>query len=212
MDEYNSNNYNIDNISDNYEENNINNYSNDNNNRNSNSNSVENINRIFEENEKRNRIKIDTTEFMSYSIKVELLFQTLQGYLYWISAGEILIFLTLFFMFCFSPKIMAKIWWYIFHFFRGFFGFGIIYYLPKTYELIENLKDIPDVLENLKYSLIQSFFALLKPPSHPERHPKTWGSSKWLTLPTSQMAFFNPLVRLQGSCRTLRHFKLRSMP
>ena len=163
MDEYNSNNYNIDNISDNYEENNINNYTNDNNNRNSNSNSAENINRIFEENEKRNRIKIDTTEFMSYSIKVELLFQALQGYLYWISAGEILIFLTLFFMFCSSPKIMAKIWWYIFHFFRGFFGFGIIYYLPKTYELIENLKDIPDVLENLKYSLIQSFFALLKP-------------------------------------------------
>ena len=106
MDEYNSNNYNIDNISDNYEENNINNYTNDNNNRNSNSNSAENINRIFEENEKRNRIKIDTTEFMSYSIKVELLFQTLQGYLYWISAGEILIFLTLFFIF--ACKVTKK--------------------------------------------------------------------------------------------------------
>ena len=156
MEEYDSNN--INNINDNYENNNINN-----NNKNYNLNSEDDIKSIFEENEKRNRIKIDTTEFMSYSIKVELLFQTLQGYLYWISAGEILIFLTLFFMFCSSPKIMAKIWWYIFHFFRGFFGFGIIYYLPKTYELIDNLKDIPDVLENLKYSLIHNFFELLKP-------------------------------------------------
>jgi len=152
---------NIDNISDNYENNNINNY--DNNNINRNSDSPDNITKILEENEKRNKNKIDTTEFMSYAIKVELLFQTLHGYLYWISSAEILIFLFLFFMFCSSPKTMAKIWWYIFHFFRGFFGFGIIYYLPKTYELIESLKEIPDVLENLKYSMIHTFFELLKP-------------------------------------------------
>lgn len=160
MDEYDSNN--IDNISDNYENNNnINNYNNSNENYNSNSN--DNIQRIFDENERRNRIKIDTTEFMSYAIKVELLFQTLQGHLYWISAAEFLIFLTLFFMFCSTPKKMGKIWWYIFHFFRSFFGFVIICYLPKTFELIENLKDIPDILENLKYSLIHNFFELLKP-------------------------------------------------
>ena len=158
MEEYDSNN--INNINDNYENNNINN---NNNNKNYNLNSEDDIKSIFEENEKRNRIKIDTTEFMSYAIKVELLFQTLQGHLYWISASEFLIFLTLFFMFCSTPKTMGKIWWYIFHFFRSFFGFGIIYYLPKTYELIDNLKDIPDVLENLKYSLIHNFFELLKP-------------------------------------------------
>ena len=152
---------NSDNISDNYENNNINNY--DNNNINRNSDFPDNITKILEENEKRNKIKIDTTEFMSYAIKVELLFQTLHGYLYWISAAEILIFLVLFFMFCSSPKTMAKIWWYIFHFFRGFFGLGIIYYLPKTYELIESLKEIPDILENLKYLMIHTFFELLKP-------------------------------------------------
>jgi len=161
MEEYDSNN--INNINDNYENNNINNYNNNNNKKNYNLNSEDDIKSIFEENEKRNRIKIDTTEFMSYAIKVELLFQTLQGHLYWISASEFLIFLTLFFMFCSTPKTMGKIWWYIFHFFRSFFGFGIIYYLPKTYELIDNLKDIPDVLENLKYSLIHNFFELLKP-------------------------------------------------
>jgi hypothetical protein len=159
LEEYDSNN--IDN-NDNYENNNINNYNN-NNNKNYNLNSEDDIKSIFEENEKRNRIKIDTTEFMSYAIKVELLFQTLQGHLYWISASEFLIFFTLFFMFCSTPKTMGKIWWYIFHFFRSFFGFGIISYLPKTYELIDNLKDIPDVLENLKYSLIHNFFELLKP-------------------------------------------------
>jgi len=160
MDEYVSNN--VDNISDNYENNNnINNYNN--NNENYNSNSENNIQKIFEENERRNKIKIDTTEFMSYAIKVELLFQTLQGHLYWVSAGELLIFVTLFFMFCSYPKKMGKIMWYIFHFFRSFFGFTIINYLPKTYELIENIKDIPDILENLKYSLINNFFELLRP-------------------------------------------------
>jgi hypothetical protein len=158
MKEFNSNNF--DNISNNHEDNNINNY---NNSINYNFDSPENIRKIYEENMYRNKIKIDTTEFMSYAIKVELLFQTLQGHLYWISSSEFLIFLVLFFMFCSSPKMMAKIWWYIFHFFRGFFGIGIIYYLPKTYELIENIKDIPDILENLKYFLIDTFFELLKP-------------------------------------------------
>ena len=160
MKEFNPNSYNNDDINDNYGNNNVNNY---NNNINYNSDSPENIRKIYEENEKLNKLKIDTTEFMSYAVKVELLFQTLQSYLYWISFCEFLIFLVLFFLFCSSPKVMAKIWWYIFHFFRGIFGIGIIYYLPKTYELIENLKDIPDILENIKYSLIKIFFELLKP-------------------------------------------------
>jgi hypothetical protein len=159
MKEFNPNN-NIDNISDNFD-NNSNNYNI--NNASYNSNSPQNIRKIYEENEKRNRIKIETTEFMSYAVKVELLFQTLHGYLYWISNCEFLFFLVLFFLFCSSPKTMGKIWWYIFHFFRGIFGIGIICYLPKTYELIENLQEIPDNLENIKYSLIQIFFELLKP-------------------------------------------------
>ena len=162
MKEFNPNSYNnnIDNISDNFD-NNSNNYNI--NNASYNSNSPQNIRKIYEENEKRNRIKIETTEFMSYAVKVELLFQTLHGYLYWISNCEFLFFLVLFFLFCSSPKTMGKIWWYIFHFFRGIFGIGIICYLPKTYELIENFQEIPDNLENIKYSLIQIFFELLKP-------------------------------------------------
>ena len=162
MKEFNPNTYNnnIDNISDNFD-NNSNNYNI--NNASYNPNSPQNIRKIYEENEKRNRIKIETTEFMSYAVKVELLFQTLHGYLYWISNCEFLFFLVLFFLFCSSPKTMGKIWWYIFHFFRGIFGIGIICYLPKTYELIENLQEIPDNLENIKYSLIQTFFELLKP-------------------------------------------------
>ena len=154
MKEFNPNSYNNDNISDNFG----NNY-----NISYNSNSPENIRKIYEENEKLNKLKIDTTEFMSYAVKVELLFQTLHGYLYWISNVEFLFFIVLFFLFCSSPKTMGKIWWYIFHFFRGIFGIGIICYLPKTYELIENLNEIPDNLENIKYSLIQIFFELLKP-------------------------------------------------
>lgn len=135
------------------EEDNSNNYSN----------SEIDKNRIYEENKRQNKIKIDTTEFMSYSIKVELLFQSLQSYLYWISIIEFVIFLSLFFMFCALPKSLSKMWWYIFHFFRGIIGLFIIYYLPKTYQIIENLNEIPDILNNLKASLIQSFFELLQP-------------------------------------------------
>ena len=128
-----------------------------------NSSSVLDKNKIYEENRRQNKIKIDTTEFMSYSIKVEILFQSLQSYLYWISIIEFVIFLSLFFMFCALPKSLSKIWWYIFHFFRGIIGLFIIYYLPKTYQIIENLNEIPDILNNLKSSLIQSFFDLLLP-------------------------------------------------
>ena len=66
------------------------------------------IRKIYEENKKLNKMKIDTTEFMSYSIKVELLFQTLQGYLFWISIIEFVIFLVLFLMFCLSPNSLSK--------------------------------------------------------------------------------------------------------
>ena len=92
MKEFNPNSYNnnIDNISGNFD-NNSNNYNI--NNASYNSNSPQNIRKIYEENEKRNRIKIETTEFMSYAVKVELLFQTLHGYLYWISNVEFLFFI-----------------------------------------------------------------------------------------------------------------------
>ena len=138
-------------------------YNEDNNSNQYNSNSQLDKNKIYEENKRQNKMKIDTTEFMSYSIKVELLFQSLQSYLYWISIIEFVIFLSLFFMFCALPKSLSKIWWYIFHFFRGIIGLFIIYYLPKTYQIIENLNEIPDILNNLKASLIQSFFELLQP-------------------------------------------------
>ena len=121
------------------------------------------IKKIYENNKKQNKMKIDTTEFMSYSIKVELLFQTLQSYLFWISIIEFVSFLVLFLMFCSDPKSLSKIWWYIFHLFRGIIGIGIIYYLPRTYQIIENLKEIPDMLNQLKSSLIKSFFDLLQP-------------------------------------------------
>ena len=141
-----------------------NNYNNNINNENNKStNSELDKNKIYEENMKQNKMKIDTTEFMSYAIKVELLFQTLQSYLYWISIIEFVIFLVLFVMFCSLPKLLSKMWWYIFHFFRGFIGIAIIYYLPKTYQIIENLKEIPDILNQLKSLLLQSFFDLLQP-------------------------------------------------
>ena len=144
--------------------NNINNISNSNNNNiRSSYDSEVDKRKIYEENKRQNKLKIETTEFMSYVVKIELLFQTLQSYLYWISFIEIVIFLSLFFMFCSSPKSLSKIWWYIFHFFRSFIGLAIINYLPKTYQIIENLKEIPDILNQLKSSLIDNFFELLKP-------------------------------------------------
>lgn len=120
-------------------------------------------NGIYKENKRRNKLKIETTEFMSYIIKVELLFQTLQGHLYWVSGIELFIFIILFFLFCSSPKNMSTIWWYIFHLFRGSIGLIIIKNLPKTFEVIDNLKVIPDILNELKKSLIKIFLELLVP-------------------------------------------------
>ena len=121
------------------------------------------IEKIYDENKKQNKLKIDTTEFLSYTLKVELLFQTLQSYLYWVSMIELSIFLFLFFMFCSAPKSLSKIWWYILHFFRSILGICLLYGLPKSYEIIESLKEYPDILDTLKTLLIQKFFDLLKP-------------------------------------------------
>ena len=160
-DDYEDEDQNNDDINDNAYNNNINNNNNFNNNYSTNSET--DIRRIYEENKRQNKRKIDTSEFLSFSLKVELLFQTLQSYLYWISTAEFVIFLVLFFMYCSSPKKLSKIWWYIFHFFRGIIGLIIIFYLPKTYQIIDNLREIPDILDKLKSDLIKSFFDLLQP-------------------------------------------------
>lgn len=154
MKEYEDEDQNNNDISDNSYNNKINN---NNFSKNSSTNSETDIRRIYEENKRQNKMKIDTSEFLSFSLKVELLFQTLQSYLYWISTVEFVIFLVLFFMYCSSPKNLGKIWWYIFHFFRGIIGLIIIFYLPKTYQIIDNLKEIPDILDKLKSDLIRSF-------------------------------------------------------
>ena len=41
-------------------------------------------------------------------------------------------------------------------------GLLIIQNLPRTYEIIENLEDIPQDLNEVKIKLIQDFFSLLK--------------------------------------------------
>lgn len=116
---------------------------------------------LYFENKRRNKQKIETTEFMSYMIKIELLFQTLQGHLYWVSIIEFFIFFILFCFFCASPKVLGKMWWYIFHIVRGIVGIIIIINLPKTFEVINNIKVISENLSEIKNSLIKMFLELL---------------------------------------------------
>lgn len=154
--ESNNQNYN-DNIN-----NNINNLNENINLRSIDTNFSQNINEIYIRNKKINCQKIETTVFMHYIIKIELLFQTLQGHLYWTSLVEFFVFFILFCLFWASPKEMAKIWWFIFHILRGVFGVLIIINLPKTFEVIDSLKVIPEELKSLKKSLIEIFLDLLQ--------------------------------------------------
>lgn len=116
---------------------------------------------INQKNLSKNKMLADTYEFMSYVSKIEILFQKLQDYLFWIGISELFLFIILFIIFCINPKDMGRVWWFIFHVFRALFGFIILAKMPRTYDVIEMIY-ISDDLDSVKNNLIETYFNLLK--------------------------------------------------
>ena len=90
--------------------------------------------------------------------KIEMKFQTLQGYLFWYSILEIFNFLFSMILFISSSKNMKKIWFFLPHIPKALIGFYILKHLPKTHEILNKItigEDLNKLEEDIKITFIE---------------------------------------------------------
>ena len=115
-------------------------------------------NKLFLKNKSSNQGKIETLTFLNMMTKIEMKFQTLQGYLFWYSILEIFNFLFSMILFISSSKNMKKIWFFLPHIPKALIGFYILKHLPKTHEILNKItigEDLNKLEEDIKITFIE---------------------------------------------------------
>ena len=114
-------------------------------------------NKLYLKNKVSNQGKIETITFINILTKIEMKFQTLQGYLFWYSILEIFIFFIAIILFFSSTKNMKKVWFFFPHIPKAIIGFIILKHLPKTHEILNKInfdEDLIKLEENFKSEFI----------------------------------------------------------
>ena len=114
-------------------------------------------NKLYLKNKVSNQGKIETITFINILTKIEMKFQTLQGYLFWYSILEIFIFFIAIILFFSSTKNMKKVWFFFPHIPKAIIGFLILKHLPKTHEILNKInfdEDLIKLEENFKSEFI----------------------------------------------------------
>lgn len=126
---------------------------------------------IFTINKQKNIEKLFFFEFMTDITKIEFYLEKLQGYLFWQGFLEYFVWLILLSFFISSPRTMTTIWVFFYHIARATIGLCILKFIPKSYQVIENLRDYEDLsiediqirMENSYMNLIRDCEKILKP-------------------------------------------------
>lgn len=121
---------------------------------------------IKERNKKNNKEKISFWNFLTYATKSELVTNALYETLFWVGLTEIFIFVICFALFLSKPSQLAWLLFCIFHPVRSVIGFLILKILPKTHNLVDNLKDIENsTTQQIYEDIINAYKNNLEPVS-----------------------------------------------
>ncbi len=116
---------------------------------------------------------------LDLAYKAEMILYQMHSIVFWTTTLELAMFCTLFVIFCTAPKSMAIMWLTVLHAPRGVIGAFLLKNLPKSHEIIEDLRfdDIPQtqmsvetVSEKIKFSLSVQFMIMAE------------NNKKWLTF------------------------------
>ena len=116
---------------------------------------------------------------LDIAYKAEMILYQMHSIVFWTTTLELAMFCTLFVIFCTAPKSMAIMWLTVLHLPRGVIGAFLLKNLPKSHEIIEDLRfdDIPQtqmsvetVSEKIKFSLSVQFMLMAE------------NNKKWLTF------------------------------
>lgn len=132
---------------------------------------INNDSYIYQKNKLCNNEKILITNFLVFNTKIETHLDQLQGYLFWVGILEYFTWIILLSLFISSPSNMWIIWIFVYHNARATIGIFILKFLPKTHQVIEDLKiydqnsleEIQKLMEENYIKLIQEKEKILKP-------------------------------------------------
>jgi hypothetical protein len=117
---------------------------------------------IFKNNKEKNLDKFLFFEFLANNTKIEIHLEKLQGYLFWQGFLEYFIWLILLALFISSPSTMKIVWIFFFHNARATIGLFILRHIPKTFSVIENLKEYEDTtLEDIQIQMETNYVNLI---------------------------------------------------
>ena len=94
-------------------------------------------------------------KFILFTSKVEIKFNSLIRLIYYTSLFELGLWFVGFLLFVASPKDMYLIWFLIIHIIKGVLGLKLLYNMPRTYEIMENVAKNPNFQEDIIIELIQ---------------------------------------------------------
>ena len=94
-------------------------------------------------------------KFILFTSKVEIKFNSLIRLIYYTSLFELGLWFVGFLLFVASPKDMYLIWLLIIHIIKGILGLKLLYNMPRTYEIMENVAKNPNFQEDMIIELIQ---------------------------------------------------------
>ena len=94
-------------------------------------------------------------KFILFTSKVEIKFNSLIRLIYYTSLFELGLWFVGFLLFIASPKDMYLIWFLIIHIIKGVLGLKLLYNMPRTYEIMENVAKNPNFQEDMIIELIQ---------------------------------------------------------
>lgn len=125
----------------------------------------------IQRNFKNNNEKFLIFNFLSNVTRIEILIDKLQNHLFWVGILEYFAFIVLLILFIAKSSGLGKMWFFIFHIFRGAIGIIILCKLPKTHQVIdkfnsfetENLDEIQSILKKEYSQLLSSQQKTLKP-------------------------------------------------
>lgn len=118
---------------------------------------------LYHNNKKSNKEKLLFYNFLMNNTKIEVHIEDVQGYLYWVGILEYFTWFVILAIFISAPSTMAIIWIFFYHNARATVGLFILYNIPKTHSVIENLKDYENsTLEDIQVQMETNYILLIQ--------------------------------------------------
>jgi hypothetical protein len=117
---------------------------------------------IYNNNKAKNKEKLLFFNFLMNNTKIDVHIEEVQSYLFWVGILEYFTWIVLLALFISAPRTMGVIWLYFYHNARATIGLFVLKYIPKTYQVIENLKDYENnSLEDIQKQMENNYITLI---------------------------------------------------